>query len=275
MSQNTENASNDKNVEEQWLEASDWDDPLKVALLYKDPRSISCGHAVQWIPRRLVDAKSCPICDEPVSFICNGGPPSTGDRFLYFKFGKQAYRLNLIQQQQPQSQEETSDHRSLKNWLSSFLAKYSFTSAANSKQVVLAQNRIQWALNLADGFKILYKGKVLYPPANATKSSSSSSLYSPESISESLQELSNQEQPTTSPTLVVMGTLKGRELPSRPPDSSTTRGWTWFQLAQLPFAIVFWGIHSAWVFARTLLSPFLPESMLGNHAEPRQRPHND
>jgi len=253
--ESTRNAAGEKD----WLEASDWDDPLQVAIVYKSFRSKECGHAVQWMPHRLVDSKACPVCQEPVSYICNGGPPSVEDPFVCFKFGKQIYRLSLKKPQTTRSSQST-------DWLSTFLAKWLATTASPEATPVLAQDRIRWALNLGDGFKILQKGKVLYPSTNSINSTS------PREISRHLVELSYKDEQSSAPSLVVMGTLLGRELPARPPDPTTS--WTWKQLFYLPFAILYWSIHSTWAFTKAFLAPFLPQSMLGD-TETRRRPERD
>ena len=60
-------------VSNEWREASDWDDPWEVGILYQDAhQQEGCGHAVQWIPDQLMDLTVCPICGAPVTMICDG-----------------------------------------------------------------------------------------------------------------------------------------------------------------------------------------------------------
>lgn len=266
-----------------WLEASDWDNPLHVAILYKDHRRVECGHAVQWNAQRLVDSKHCPVCQGSISFICDGGgrdvgPRTAEDPHVCFKFGKQTYSLSL--KNEPSSSSYSTD------WLSSFLNKWSIRSASTTTNssstsgVVLAQDRIQTALKLADGFKILHKGKVLYPSTPSTATAPPGSHKSPREVSDLLVELSasaqQQQQSSSSPSfLVVMGTLHGRELPARPVEKKAySQQWTWQQLLQLPLAIVYWTIHSTWVFAKAFLSPFFSWASLAGDDDTNHHHHH-
>ena len=165
--------------------------------------------------------------------------------------------------------------------LSSFLRKWSFFFRSSNE--MLAQDRIQTALNLADGFKILHKGKVLFPTTFTTRNNERRKGAS-QQVSDLLMTISAQDESfpsssssssPSSPSLVVMGTLMGRELPHRPIEKKEWKLPCWQQLLQLPWAIVYWSIHSTWVFAQTFLAPVLPRALGGDGTIPRERSNPD
>jgi hypothetical protein len=142
------------------------------------------------------------------------------------------------------------------------------------------------ALGLTNGFKILHRGKVLYPPPSSTKSSSKTKTTRPKddgvhddttttiaTISQRILQLSQQP----GETVVVMGTLRGRELvesPSTTQSSSSSLGWwRWSQRwVQLPYTIVYHGTLSVWIFIQSFLAPFIPSFLMG---EEHRRMHHD
>jgi len=168
-----------------------------------------------------------------------------------------------------------------------------------------AQRCIQSALALRDGFKILHRGKVIYPytssKSNDTKKSSPSSSRHQQqqasqpinskkdddtvvdddelTISEKILQLSQQ----VGETLIVMGTLQGRELKDPPPpsSSSTTAATTpsstisrtqglRLLLIQWPATLIYHGTVSIWLFFKSFV---LPPSSLTNGE--RRRDHSE
>jgi hypothetical protein len=299
--------------EEDWLEASDWDDPLEIALLYKSTDATvaaaddnnttststststsTCGHAVRWIPSKLVDLKECPICQAPVQLICDGGVSLTTTSnipCITVKYGKQTYRLSLAAPKKveptPKSFLESIQLRlqlQLLAWSANAnpSARPISTSTSTSTSSITAQDRMQQALGLVGGaFKILHKGKVLYPPntTTTTKASSSSSA-SPDELSQRLVDISEADwqAPHRRASLVLMGTLQGRELPAPPETKNPTRtSWTssstWQQVAFLPFHMLRWSLHGTWVFVWSFLAPFLPRSLTTTTMTDEDRPH--
>jgi hypothetical protein len=278
------------------VEASDWDDPLDTAVLYKDTTGASsgCGHALQWNATKLITLKNCPICQEPVTLICDGSTAiATGDdahaSCITFKYGKQIYRLSVEKSSSSkESKEEASKSTTSSSFwesISSFVWKSHNSNKPNinptMSTVVTAQHRIAQALGLV-GLKVLHKGKVLYPdPQNK----SSPYPEDAEEISLRLLDLSEIDwnsnhihQAKRKASLVVMGTLQGHELASRPPEEETFKKSfpSWQQLVRLPFHIAYWGIHSGWLLIRTFLAPFLPRSLTtSTSSEQEDRPHQE
>jgi hypothetical protein len=246
-------SSNSPNESDDWLQASDWDEPLEIALLYKDVIAKNgCGHAMQWNPHKLVDCKLCPACQEPVVLICDGSSGNPSQPCIAFKYGKQIYRLSVDNKNTPPAPQSL-----WKSWIISWMSPQS----NEHNNPVTAQDRIQQALGLV-GLKVLHKGKILYP----------SSSLEPQQISKRLLEVSDadwHEHPKAS--LVVMGTLQGREL--KGPPTKKTAPWTLKQFLFLPWNIVHWSLHCSWLFFRTFLTPFLPLSLTSGDDE--DHPHQD
>ena len=69
----TQDKRDDEKSSSQWSQATDWDDPLDVAILYKDFSTEKCGHVMEWKPFCLVDCNQCPICGTSVGLIADGG----------------------------------------------------------------------------------------------------------------------------------------------------------------------------------------------------------
>ena len=235
------------NKEDAWLQASDWDDPLDIAVFYKDvTMKNGCGHTMHWDPQKLVDCKKCPVCQGPVSFICDGSS-NENPTCVSFKYGKQVYRLSVAKKATPSSQSNL-----LKSWIVSWMSP---PGSQNNSVIVTAQDRIQQALGLV-GLKVLHKGKVLCPSSS-----------SPQQISTQLLELSDADWEHEHPkaSLVVMGTLQGQELTGPPTKDAVP--WTWKQILFLPLNIVHWTVHCSWLFFRTFLNPFLPMSLTSGDDE--------
>jgi hypothetical protein len=188
-----------------WL-ASDFDDPLEVALVYnkvEDRRCSSeegkCGHALRWDPLiRSLESRersNCPICNEPIALVCDGlvassssggaaiqqeDKPKKKPAIVTFKYGKQVYRLSIppVTTTQPNSDASTTTATSqiglLLRWTMQFLLPFAQPrDNQNNNNPATVQHRIAQAfgMNLEHGLKILNKGKILYPlqPTPATK----------------------------------------------------------------------------------------------------------
>ena len=265
---------------EEWLQATDWDDPLDVAFLYKDASaSNGCGHIMEWKATKLVDCRYCPICHETVGLICDGvvatscstATKDSSSSVLSFKYGKQLYRLSVSARQK-----SNPSFPSLKYWMTSWITTTSSSGSDLHNVPITAQDRIQQALGLV-GVKVLHKGKVLYSSKSTATNqgeASSSSL----KISQRLLETSEWPKPS----LVVMGTIEGRELKGRPSSHTTYNTMNLFffsltRLVSLPWNIVRYGLRGSLLFARTFLSPFFPRlSPSSEHQDNGQdRPHRD
>ena len=272
-----------------WIEATDWDEPLKTAVLYKsvDDDETKCGHAIQWKPNYLVNLKHCPICNEQVSMICDGGVVSAmsastktaeknddddeekDNNIMTCKFGKQIYRLSIPSTKGvvPSTTIDSSKSRNSVWGLLSWLLSMS-SSSPKIASPLTAQDRIQYALGLIEGFRILHKGKVVYPPSSSSSSSSGSFSTNentdPIQISKRLLETSQQEwnTPKGKKFMVVMGTQHGKELSPLPPSQNSDSGGIASSLLLLPLRIVSWTIKGTYWLVVSFLQPFLPEVFL-------------
>ena len=261
-----------------WMQATDWDDPLEVAFLYKDTTIESgCGHAMEWNAPKVLDCNKCPVCQQPVALICDGG--STGHQhgplsIAFFKYGKRMYRLSVARSTRKKASLSTKTTPADKNssrsnsslWES---VRDAWSMIQNSTRddtgPITAQDRIQYALGLV-GLKILHKGKVLYPSKSTTEDLQSQNI----ELSKQLMEISNQDWQKSKPSLVVMGTLQGQELKGPPPKKSEP--WTWQQIIYFPWNIVRFTWHCSWLFLRTFLHPFFPQHTI---TDDEGRPHQD
>jgi hypothetical protein len=285
------------NDDQSWLKLFHWDDPLTVAVLYKDTNvKNGCCHVVQWKAELLVDLKRCPICNEPVGMICDGlvasnnGDPT--NRVVRFKFGTRIFQLSThtgtIQHAPLKSLTAVTTKSSWSSWWCGSVTHRTDTSQ-NAGHSHLAQERIARALDLV-GLKVLHKGKVLYPQATR-KEKRSEPLSTPMrhinndgTISQHLLEISRKDwygDATTDScttkvhesgensankkiSLIVMGTLQARQLDEAP---TTASGSVPFvprlqQILFFPMKIVCRSFHIGWLFLRSLLAPFLPTSAL-------------
>jgi hypothetical protein len=228
---------------EDWL-ASDFDDPLETAILYNQVKDSpqDCGHAVKWkltmehvIERR---ESTCPICTKPIAMIVDGSVPSActtsaENQVATFKFGKQVFRLSCGN--------SASSNASIISWAISFLLGIKDTTA---------QQRMAYALgmNIDKGFKILYKGKVLYPSNSKSSSTDRDSLQ----LSKRILEISGSEWDShKKAALVVMGTRVGSELKGPPKPGL-------FQtILLLPLRITQLTIGICWNFVASFVRPLI------------------
>jgi len=154
------------------------DRPLDTCHVYDSVEKKSCGHRLRLKAAILLDV--CPICQSRIQLICDDGDePKNVIRFL---FGKQRYELSL-QQPKPTWQ-----------WWS-----------INRGRTPLAQQRIGCVLGLVDGWKILAKGKVMYPNSTLTPQ-----LLSQQLVQHSMLMINKPF------SLLVMGTRVGKELQESP-----------------------------------------------------------
>lgn len=111
-------------------------------LVFNSYKDAACGHALSL--REIVNQK-CPICGAAVGFVMEEAPSApTGDtkkslgnnHFVYFKFGKISYRLNVV------DSHETP-------WWSKI-----FSVGNDDAFTKTAQGRIQTVLGLSDEMKV-------------------------------------------------------------------------------------------------------------------------
>lgn len=239
---------------EDWL-ASDYDDPLETAILYKQVQDNpeGCGHAVKWnlAMKHLLEQResTCPICTQPIAMIVDGGVASSPlTAVTTFKYGKQVFRLSCDNSAQPKSIPTMA-------WMIKFLM--------GTNHSVTAQERMAQAMgmNVDKGFKILHKGKVLFPGTNGK---SSSSQRSSQQLSNRILEISRAEWAAHKKSaLVVMGTRVGYELklPPKPGLFQT--------ILFLPIRITQLTIGICWNFVASFVRPLIGSS------DDERREHGD
>lgn len=276
------------NDDESWSAASDWDDPLTVAVVYKDTNTKNgCGHVLQWKADRLVDLRTCPICKEPVGMICDGLVAFNDDptnNVVRFKFGTHVFQLSTGAEPVPSvgsSQITVTKSSQSSSWWGSINSR---TDTSRTGYRVLAQERIARSLDLV-GLKVLYKGKVLYPIATSKLSKESISVREipdDEAISQQLLEISHKDWHSGATTssctttvhksgrnssnkkisLVVMGTLKARQLDE--PQTIVPQSVLFVQRLQqtffFPLNLMSWLFQLGWLFFRSFFVPFWPAS---------------
>jgi hypothetical protein len=280
-SHKTNNDTDEDGDENSWVQATDWDDPLQTAVLYKsvDDEETSCGHALRWKPKVLVALKKCPICQESVSMICDGvvvaNKSSNNDNTnptMTCKFGKQVYRISVVEQ----SKDEKASNKSSSNSSSSSSTWSLFGSSSSpvTTTTITAQDRVRQALGLVEGYRILYKGKVIH--SSSSKDATTNTTTSTTTVSKQLLELSAIEwkSPKGKKYMVVMGTQTGKELAdNKSVDSPSSSSWSQ-RLLWLPFRMVQWGLGGAFWFAFSFFKPFIPQAYLPSSSE-RDDDHED
>jgi hypothetical protein len=312
-----------------WETACDGDDPLRVAVLHaslstttnNDNDVIGCGHSFRWQPGAILTLHECPTCHKPVKFICNAAAAAAATKtaantnsnnsLLLFKYGKLVFRLSAGAALVPdtsilQTTTTTTSTGPLGSWWRNLLSR--IVSDGNDHHhhhhhdqevpAFLAQ-----VLGLeSELFKILHKGKVLYPPPPPSLVVASGQSQSQQSenkddttttttssrtmtlLSQRLLEISQQDDETSNasragiykPTLMVMGTRKDQQLkePSTTTAATTTAAsitTTAFTLLRFPFQVVYWTFYGSWWLVRSFVEPFLPNWVANHH----RRPHND
>lgn len=205
------------NETNEWL-ASAMDNPLDVGIVLDGLSSSNCGHQfklAKLIQYLTIDChnsshhnttdktnnestlktgtgSTCPICHAPIVVVEDGlahnnDKCNNNDSLLFFKYGKHYYRLCL-------------DNNSRNRWQS-----WWYGSNYNNS---LAQRRIADVLHVKS-LRILCKGKVVYP--DATKSEVELSRMLLTMSQHPLDKKANNNN--QKPSLVVMGTRIGHELP--------------------------------------------------------------
>ncbi len=204
------------NETNEWL-ASATDKPLDVGIVLDGLSSSNCGHRFkleklsQYLTldcyssiHNAIDHKqstlktgvgsTCPICHAPIVLVEDGVANTnnnSNDSILFFKYGKHYYRLSL---------DSTRGW-----WWRSWLYYGSNNSNSSSNNSILAQRRISNVLHVKS-LRILSKGKVVYPDATKSEQELSRMLLS-------LSQIALDKKSNHKPSLVVMGTRIGHELP--------------------------------------------------------------
>lgn len=312
------------------------DVPVLVVSSSSTTTTTKCGHALLWSPCHVVDATHCPICQTPIRHVVvQSSPPSSslspaprdgeeneevGRDFLKLHYGTKTFwipRFLPPNNNNNDNNDKNNNNNDNNNDISQIRPSWwiqriwllprtstTTTMAATTTTTTArttAQECIQSTLGLADGFKILHRGKVLFPPpplsnvvrqqqlqqqqqqANkegvVTTTTTISTLLA---ISERIVHLSQQP----GETLLVMGTLRGRELKSPPPSHhvqqesspstplSSLSSWMRCLFLDVPYGIVYYGTLSLWHLIQSFVAPFF---LLGGQEAPppRRRPHSD
>lgn len=155
---------------------------------FREGEDVGCGHrhSLSALVRHVGEGSTpiCPLCNStPILSICDGIAASKdgrkGSSLVCFRYSRQNYYLSVP-----------------KRTGSSGMFSFFF-----SNPDATAQERVAQVLDVRDGFKILQRGKVIYPNSSASAAV----------ISGQLIELSNAGR-DNKPSLVVMGTRAGTEL---------------------------------------------------------------
>jgi len=268
------------------------------AVLYKNIEiSDGCGHTTFWKADKLIDLQYCQICLEPVSMICDGlvrhndSDDDDDNQVIRFKFGKQIYQLSTAMKEERQ--------KDSRRWWYLYWPSFSierrinYTSTNNKRSTtILAQNRIANALNLAN-LKILHKGKIIYKKNSndGTEEEPTREVIISRRILEISNESWNNNMTKKKVSLVVMGTLKERQLKGRTKnDSNSDNVSCILQRLQrfflFPVNILRYSLQVTWLLCRSFLEPFLPSYMLvrddrsddggeNDRSTGQTRPHQD